>query len=193
MFLIKMTLYLFFKKFDMKKQLLTTVAIICISLISVNINAQDFKDLDKSPMDAASFPSSNSVTQKLVKVIYSRPQLRGRTVESLTPFGKVWRTGANEATEITFHKDVTFGGKPVKTGTYSLFTIPGDKEWAFIISSDVDVWGAYSYDEAHDVARTVVPVKEGKENLEAFSIAFDSEGTMHLGWGTVRVAVPIKE
>ncbi|HMC01926.1 MAG TPA: DUF2911 domain-containing protein [Flavobacteriaceae bacterium] len=176
----------------MIKQTFTTFAFLFVALITFNVNAQDFKDLDKSPMDAASFPTSNRITEKTVKVIYSRPQLRGRTVESLTPYGKVWRTGANEATEITFYKDVTFGSTPVKAGTYSLFTIPGEKEWTFIISSDVDVWGAYSYDKANDVARATGTVTEGKKIIEPFSIAFDDEGSMHFGWGTVRVSVPIK-
>ena len=143
-------------------------------------------------MDAASFPTSNRVTEKVVKVIYSRPQLKGRMVESLTPHGKVWRTGANEATSITFYKDVTFGSTPVKAGTYSLFTIPGEKEWTIIINSNTDTWGSYSYDESKDVARIMAPVTSDKEALEAFSIAFDDNGTMYLGWDTLRVAVPIK-
>jgi len=176
----------------MIKQKFTTFTLLCIALITFNVNAQDFKDLDKSPMDAASFPTSNRITKKAVKVIYSRPQLRGRSVQSLAQNGKVWRTGANEATEITFYKDVIFGSTPVKAGTYSLFTIPGEKEWTFIISSDVDVWGAYSYNKANDVARATGTVTEAEKYLEPFSIAFDDDGVMHLGWGTVRVSVPIK-
>ncbi len=65
---------------------------------------------------------------KLVKVVYSRPQLKGRSLDKLAPKDKVWRTGANEAAEITFYKDVTFGGKEVKAGTYTLFTIPTEEE-----------------------------------------------------------------
>ncbi|GAA0741614.1 MULTISPECIES: DUF2911 domain-containing protein [Flavobacteriaceae] len=177
----------------MKKVMnLSKLACLAILLVSFSMNAQDFKDLDKSPMDAAAFPSSHRVSEKTVKVIYSRPQLKGRTVQSLAPNGEVWRTGANEATEITFYKDVTVGDKKVKAGTYSLFTIPGEKSWTIIINSDVDVWGAYSYNKGNDVARVEVPVSEGKKSLEAFSIAFDDEGSMHLAWGTLRVAVPMK-
>ncbi|MGG5485384.1 DUF2911 domain-containing protein [Meridianimaribacter flavus] len=177
----------------MKKVMnLSKLACLAILLVSFSMNAQDFKDLDKSPMDAAAFPSSHRVSEKTVKVIYSRPQLKGRTVQSLAPNGEVWRTGANEATEITFYKDVTVGDKKVKAGTYSLFTIPGEKSWTIIINSDVDVWGAYSYNKDNDVARVEAPVSEGKKSLEAFSIAFDDEGSMHLAWGTLRVAVPMK-
>lgn len=164
-------------------------------LFSVNMSAQDFSDLDKSPMDAASFPSSYKVSDKQIKVVYSRPQLKGRDVNTLAPQGKVWRTGANEAAEITFYSDKIFGYEPVKAGTYSLFTIPGDKEWIVILSSDTNVWGAYSYNEANDIARATVPVTEGKHSLEAFSIVFDeTDGRiqMHMGWDTKRIAVPIK-
>lgn len=172
---------------------LTPSILALILLMSYSLEAQNFKPLDASPMDAASYPSSHRIFEKVIKVIYSRPQLKGRSVESLTPYGKVWRTGANEATEITFFKDVTFGGKKVKAGTYSLFTIPGEKEWTIIINTDVDVWGAYSYNEDHDVVRVTAPVTQGEEYLEPFSIAFDDNATMHLGWGKIRVAIPISE
>ena len=172
-----------------KSTFLTAIAFAFMMLLSVNVQAQKFSGLDKSPMDAASFPSSYRVSDKAVKVVYSRPQLKGRALSKLAPNGKVWRTGANEAAEITFYKDATIGGKTVSAGTYSLFTIPGDSEWTVILSSDVNVWGAYSYNEANDVARVMGKVTEGSESLEAFSIAFDDDGNMHMGWGTVRVEV----
>lgn len=178
----------------MKNKLIVSLLSLCLfSLATLTTNAQDFKDLDKSPMDASSYPSSHRISEKLVKVIYSRPQLKGRTVASLTPLGEVWRTGANEATEITFYNEVNFGGKHVKAGTYALFTIPGEQEWTIIISKDVDVWGAYSYNEANDVLRTVVPVSTNDKFIEAFCIAFDDEASMHLAWGNLRVVVPIKK
>jgi hypothetical protein len=170
-------------------KLLTTLAFTLVMLFSLNLNAQKFPGLDKSPMDLAAFPSKGD---KVVKIYYSRPQLKGRSLSELTPNGKVWRTGANEATEITFFKDVNFGGKSVKAGTYVLATIPGEKEWTIIINSDTDTWGAYSYEQAKDVARITAPVTMANESLEAFSIAFDDGGTMHLGWDKVRVAVPVK-
>ncbi|PWK17505.1 DUF2911 domain-containing protein [Xanthomarina spongicola] len=178
-----------------KSTLISTLAFSLIMLFSTNIFAQDFSGLDKSPMDAASYPSSYKVSDKQIKVVYSRPQLKGRDVSTLAPQGKVWRTGANEAAEITFYQDKMFGDKQVKAGTYSLFTIPGEKEWTVILNSDVNVWGAYSYNEANDVARVTVPVTEGKDSLEAFSIVFDGKDgrtQMHMGWDTLRIAVPIK-
>jgi hypothetical protein len=158
-------------------------------LLSFNTNAQDFSKLDKSPMDVAAYPSSYKISDKVVKVVYSRPQLKDRAVSKLAPNGKVWRTGANEAAEMHVYKKIKLGGKLIEPGTYSLFTIPGDTEWTIILSSDVNVWGAYSYDKANDVVRIQAPVTPGKISVEAFSIAF-SDSAMDLGWGSVRVSVP---
>jgi hypothetical protein len=104
---------------------------------STNSSAQDFGGLDKSPMDMATYPSSYRVSDKMVRVIYSRPQLKGRSISELAPSGKVWRTGANEAVEITFYQDMNVGGTAVKAGTYSLFTIPGDSEWTVILNGEL--------------------------------------------------------
>jgi hypothetical protein len=163
-------------------------------VFSTAASAQEFSGLDKSPMDMASYPSSYRVSDKAVRITYSRPQLKGRSLSDLSPAGKVWRTGANEAAEITFYKDVNFGGKDIKAGTYSLFTIPGAKEWTVILNRNLNQWGAYSYDEGADVARVSVPASMDGESLEAFSIAFkEVEDGVHMvmGWDKVRVAVPI--
>lgn len=156
-----------------------------VMLCSLNLNAQKFAGLDKSPLDIS------ATKDKSVSVIYSRPQLNGRELSKLAPNDKLWRTGANEATEITFANDVSFGGKAVKAGTYSLYTIPGDKEWTVILNSNTGGWGAYGYKEENDVARVSGKVSSG-DAVEAFSIAFDEAGSMHMAWGTVRVAVAIK-
>ncbi|TCP23969.1 DUF2911 family protein [Tenacibaculum skagerrakense] len=179
----------------MKKSILSIVVFVVALVFSDNAFAQKFSDLDKSPMDAAAYPASYRVSDKLVKVIYSRPQLKGRGLDKLAPNGKVWRTGANEAAEITFYKDVTFGDKAVKAGTYTLFTIPGDKEWTVILSTAKNVWGAYFYNESEDVARATAKVSKGKNSVEAFSIVFegkDNEATMYMGWGDVVVSLPVK-
>ena len=172
----------------MKKSI---VVLVCF-LVGIVSYGQQFKGLDKSPMDVAAFPKSYKNSDKVVKVTYSRPQLKGRTVESLAKPGVVWRTGANESTEIQFYKDVVFGGKKVAAGTYSLFTIPGEKEWTVILNSDLNDWGAYSYNKEHDVVRVKAKVSEVKESLDAFSIAFDDDMNLYIGWGTTKVIVPIK-
>jgi len=170
-----------------------SVAFALMMFISINVSAQDFKDMDKSPMDVASFPSSYRVSDKLVKVAYSRPQLKGRTMAKLAPNGAVWRTGANEAAEITFYAPMKMGNTMVQPGTYTLFTIPGDSEWTVILSKDLNVWGSYSYKKENDVARVTVPTTMGDKSVEAFSMAFEESKTgadLWMGWGNVRVQVP---
>ena len=177
----------------MKKSILS-IAIFAITLISsTQVSAQKFPKLDISPMDAASYPSSYKVSEKVVKIIYGRPQLKGRDLAKLAPAGKVWRTGANEAAEITFYKDVTFGGKAVKTGTYTLFTIPAKEgDWTVILSTAKNVWGSYFYQETEDVARVSGTVSKSDKNIEAFSMMFDEDMTLKMGWGNTVVSVPVK-
>jgi len=175
-----------------KSTCISAIAFAFIMLLSFNTNAQEFAKMDKSPMDAAAFPTSYKESNKLIKIVYSRPQLKDRAVSKLAPNGKVWRTGANEAAELTLYTDMKLGDTNVKAGTYTFYVIPGDTAWTAIISSDLNVWGSYFYNEANDVARSTVPVSSG-DSLEAFSIAFEeAEGGvhMHLGWGTTRIAVP---
>lgn len=179
----------------MKKRILA-LAILIIAVMSSNeAIAQKFSGLDKSPMDAAAYPNNYRVSDKLVKVVYSRPQLKGRAISKLAPNDKVWRTGANEAAEITFYKNVNFGGKDVKAGTYTLFTIPGDEKWTVILSTAKNVWGSYFYNEKEDVARVTAVVSKSDNPIEAFSIVFEGKennATMYLGWEKVIVSVPVK-
>jgi hypothetical protein len=176
----------------MKKTLSLIVALILAVVFTNQTNAQEFKDLDKSPMDQAAYPASYRVSDKVAKITYSRPQLKGRSLAKLAPAGKVWRTGANEVPEITFYKDVTFGGTAVKAGTYSLVTIPGDTEWTVILSKQLNVWGAYFYKESEDVARVKGTVSKSEKTIEAFSMSFGDDMTLHMGWGNTIVSVSIK-
>ncbi|ARV16117.1 DUF2911 domain-containing protein [Polaribacter sp. SA4-12] len=177
----------------MKKSILA-IAIFAITLISsTEVTGQEFKDLDKSPMDAASYPSSYKISDKVVKVTYGRPQLKGRALSKLAPVDKVWRTGANEAAEITFYKDVTFGGKAVKAGTYSLFTIPKTEgDWTVILSTAKNVWGSYYYKENQDVVRVSGTVSTSEKSIEAFSMLFADDMTLKMGWANTVVSVSIK-
>ena len=175
-----------------KVTLISTIAFAFVLLLSTNVNAQKFTGLDKSPMDAAAFPSSYKIADKAVKITYGRPQLKERSLDKLAPNGKQWRLGANEAAEITFYKDMTVGGKAIAAGTYTVSAIPGASEWTFIFSSDLNVWGSYFYNEANDVLRATGTATTDSKSIEAFSIAFDDDGNMHLAWGTTRVALSMK-
>ena len=170
------------------------ISIFAITLVSSQqLTSQEFKSLDKSPMDVAAFPASYKNSDKIVKVTYSRPQLKGRDLAKLAPPEKIWRTGANEATEITFYKDVVFGGEALKAGTYSLFTIPSlNGDWAVIINSARNIWGSYYYNQDKDVIRVSGKTSKVEENIEAFSIIFDKDMTLKMGWGKTVVSVSIK-
>lgn len=130
-----------------------------------------------------------------VSIDYSRPAVNGRKIwGGLVPYDKVWRTGANSATAITFGKDVEIGGKPVKAGEYALFSIPSASEWTFIINSNEGQKGSTEHKEALDIARVKakpVTVAGNKERLE-FTIdpVSDNEGTVTLRWETLAVSFP---
>lgn len=179
----------------MQNTILSIATLIITLVFSNTVVAQKFPELDKSPMDASAYPSSYRVSDKTVKVIYSRPKLKNRSLEKLAPNGKIWRTGANEAAEITFYTDVIFGGEAVKAGTYSMFTIPDKNEWTVVLNAAKNVWGSYFYNDSEDVVRVKGKVSKSPSKIEAFSIVFEGEDddfAMYLGWSTTVVAVPIQ-
>ena len=191
---MKLFLKSLIKKNHMKKSnTISTLLFALLMAIGSSVNAQEFRKLDKSPMDTAAFPTSYKEANKQMKVIYSRPQLKGRELSKLAPNGEVWRTGANEAPELVLYKDFNLNGTKIKAGSYSLLTIPGEKEWTIILNSDLNTWGSYYYNEKNDVARISVPTTYASDSLEAFSIVLDGEDgniIMHIGWDTLRVSVP---
>jgi hypothetical protein len=149
-----------------------------------------------SSMVFSQAPKSPRVTAEgeNVSISYGQPSKRGRVIfGELEPYGKVWRTGANEATEITFKKNATFGGKPVKAGTYSLFTIPGKTKWTFILNSELKQWGAYKYNEikGKDVLQVTVPASTVSTPVEKLTITLPP-GKLVLEWDQTRVEVPVK-
>jgi hypothetical protein len=169
--------------------------IVAFVLMASFAEAQTLPALDASPADIAYFrPNGRNSFPVIIKVTYGRPLKKGRTMlGGIEPFGKVWRLGANEATEIKLYQDTKFGDKVVKAGTYSLFAIPEANEWTIIFNSDLDTWGAFSYKEAKDVARIKVPTGKTEAPVEAFSIAFAGtagKGDMIMAWEETMVKVP---
>ncbi|MFC5272187.1 DUF2911 domain-containing protein [Adhaeribacter terreus] len=115
------------------------------------------------------------ITQKVgltdVTFDYSRPSVQGRKIfGDLVPYGKVWRTGANESTKITFADNVTLEGNRVPAGTYALYTIPGEDQWTIIIYKDPTLWGSDKYNQGNDLLRFNVPAQKNANNVEAFTI-----------------------
>ncbi|MDQ3633523.1 MAG: DUF2911 domain-containing protein [Acidobacteriota bacterium] len=152
--------------------------------------AMKFPGIQKSPTDI-SYMRAAQKGPVHAKVIYSRPYKNERVIfGELVPYGKVWRTGADEATEITFYKDVMFGGKDVKAGTYAMFTVPNKDSWDIILNKDLHQWGAFTYDDKMDVVRVKATPKMMDDAVENFSIIFDDKN-MILAWDKTMVAVPV--
>ena len=157
------------------------------------ILAQNFRGLDKSPMDKAAYPVSYRVTEKIAVITYSRPQLRGRTFEEVVPLNKVWRTGANEASELRLFADIQIEDTTINAGAYSIFTIPKEETITFVVNAATNLWGAYAYAKEKDIIRVTVQRASAEESLEAFSIAFsdtDGQPKIHMGWANVRFEIP---
>ena len=189
----------------MKSSCLLICLLLCFALVT---KGQKLRGLDKSPMDMAYYPDDFAHDRKFApakvgdkvfaRVTYSRPAKNGREVfGKLVPYGKVWRVGANEATEVKFFTDATIQGKTIKAGVYSLYAIPNETEWTLIFNSDLDQWGAYSYKPELDVVRLTAPVRKPEEPLENLSIQFKkasdkvNEAVMMIAWDTTLIDVPI--
>ncbi len=123
-----------------------------------------------------------------LKITYSEPHKKGRIIfGDLVPYGKVWRTGANEATEITITQDIQIANTTLKAGTYSLFTIPEKETWTIIINKDLGLWGAYNYNAKMDVMRFTVPAQTLQGAVyEPFTIQIDQKNNKasSINWRT---------
>jgi len=185
----------------MKKILLSFITL--FSVVVVFAQPGSLPPLDKSPMDMSYYPTGypvlkiqDKITDPLAaRVIYSRPQKAGRTIfGELVEYGKVWRMGANEATEIEFFKPVKIGGKKIAKGRYTLYAIVNETSWTIIVNKDTDIWGAFKYDPKKDIVRIEVPVQKNNEIVEALTLAFEkATGGIRLiiAWDRVKVALPI--
>lgn len=135
-----------------------------------------------------------------IVLTYSRPSLKDRTVfgnnSELAPLGKLWRTGANAATRLHFNDFVNIGGKDLDSGTYVLYTIPGDKQWTIIINKGIDNWGTDGYTDSADVVRFTVPSHTlNIPPVETFTMGFSNikfeSCDLTLMWDKTVVMVPI--
>jgi Protein of unknown function (DUF2911) len=132
-----------------------------------------------------------------LKITYSQPHKRERIIfGSLVPYGQVWRTGANEATEITITKDILINNISLKAGTYSLFTIPEKDSWTIILNGDLGLWGAYNYNSKMDVLRFLVPSQLMQGAVyEPFTISIDQKNDkaeIILVWDSLQVRIPVQ-
>lgn len=126
-----------------------------------------------------------------VVVEYGRPKVKGREIwGGLVPYGKVWRTGADEATTVELAADARVEGEPLPAGRYALFTIPGESEWTVIFNRVADQWGAFGYDESKDALRVTVEPRAG-EHVEEMDFVVDGSDLV-LRWETLEVPIGIE-
>jgi Protein of unknown function (DUF2911) len=161
-----------------------------------------FPPLDKSSMDMCYYPYNfpilkiqNKANEPLaVRVIYSRPARNNRTIfGDLIEYGKLWRMGANEATEIELYKDAKMGGKKIAKGRYTLYAVPFETKWKIIVNRDTDTWGTFGYDARKDVLTFEVPVQKAPEVQENLAMFFEKTVTganLNIAWDNTMVAVP---
>lgn len=184
----------------MKHLILACCIVICCT--SAGIAQSKFPALDKSPMDMSYYPANypilkiqNKVTEPLMaRVVFSRPQKNGRTVfGELVEYGKVWRLGANEATEIELYKEAKIGGNKLKKGRYTMYAIPYQDKWTIIFNKETDIWGAFQYDMKKDILRIDVRTEKVTDLIEAFSMIFEKGNggaNLIVAWDDVQVKLP---
>lgn len=146
----------------MKSYSLTFMCLVFLSILSTTGNAQ----ADKSTRPSPPVEIKGKLQDAQVTISYSSPSVKGRTIwGDLVPYGKVWRTGANEATIFETDKDLVIHDQKLPAGKYALFTIPGETEWTWVFNAVWDQWGAYKYDESKDVLRiNTIPQKSSVFN-----------------------------
>jgi Protein of unknown function (DUF2911)/Tetratricopeptide repeat len=163
-----------------------------VSFFLLNANSQQIKTPAPSPPQYIKQDFGLST----IELSFSRPGVKGRTIfGELVPYGKVWRTGANSATTITFGDDVVIGGTKIVAGKYGLLTIPGEKEWTFIITRQLDVTNPAAYKQDQDIVRVPAPTNALPFSVDNFTMSIDnitnSSCNLILLWDKTAVALPI--
>ena len=178
------------------KKMWIGLAILAVVVIAIFVYLNS-RTRTLSPSDEETL-TSGGIT---VSVSYSRPSVRGRLIfgpedqEALQPFGQYWRLGANEATEISFNRDILFNGSPVKGGTYRMYAIPGATSFEMVLNTEVGKSGSVEPDPDHDVLRTKAQTQKTSSPVEQFTISLapvDDGIQMVFEWSDTRFVVPLK-
>jgi hypothetical protein len=177
----------------------TLFTLIILTLTTVAFAQQDKSKRPSPPAQAqCQFPDG-----KTIKTDYSSPRINDpkthqprKIYGGLVPYGKVWRTGANDATTLVTDTNLTVGGKDLPAGSYTIFTVPNQDKWTLIISKKTGEWGTDYPGENNDLARVDMKVSQLPSQMENFTIAFDQTGgncTMNLDWENTRASVEFAE
>lgn len=167
-----------------------SLTLVIAALLAFSLTAEEKKKPLSPPAKATGTIAGNTIT-----VDYSAPSMRGRTIMGeLVPYGEVWRTGANAATTLETGSDLTLGSLHVPAGKYTLFTIPGEREWTLIVNKQTGQWGT-NYDAAQDLGRIAMTVARTDAPVETMEIDVEEDagnrGRLVVRWETTEVSVPI--
>ena len=180
----------------MKKKVIIGVVSVVV-LLAIGMAYLNYRNRTLSPRGSAEL-TANGLT---VTIPYSRPSVRGRLIfgteeqNALQPYGKYWRLGANESTEITVNKDFTFNGQQMKAGTYRMYAIPGAETFEIGLNSELGKWGAMEPDYELDVLKTKVPVEHTGTTVEQYTISLaEADGGINVifEWSDIKFVVPVK-
>jgi hypothetical protein len=179
----------------MLKKILIAVAII-IALLAAGMFYLNHRNRTLSPPGNANLTSG----ELTVSIPYSRPSVRNRlifgteTQQALQPYGKYWRLGANESTEITINRDVTFNDQPLKAGTYRMYAIPGPDNFEIILNTELGTWGALEPDHDLDILHTKVPVQKLQTPVEQYTITLKATTSgidVIFEWSDTKFTLPL--
>ncbi|MGB0389948.1 MAG: DUF2911 domain-containing protein [Salibacteraceae bacterium] len=161
-----------------------------LSIVFIGLNGLSAQEKKERKSPAAE--SKATVGDAEITINYSSPSVKGRAIfGDLVPFGKVWRTGANEATVFEISNDLMVNGQKLPAGKYGLFTIPNEDNWVIVFNSKWEQWGAYKYKEKEDVLRVEAKPETLNETVEMLSIDFKAD-KLSISWDKVGVAVDLK-
>ncbi|MEA5428047.1 DUF2911 domain-containing protein [Arcicella lustrica] len=168
------------------------ISILAIFTLNTSLNAQGIKTPAPSPTQTI----KQDFALSSIEITYSRPNIKGRVVfGDLAPFGKLWRTGANAATRVTFGEDVKVGGVALKAGTYVLYTIPNKEEWEVIFNKGINNWGIDGYKAEEDLAKFKVKPNALAKSVETFTIEIanvnPSSAEIEISWEKTSVSIPV--
>jgi hypothetical protein len=180
----------------MQKRRLLIATGVSLALMVAALAVAQPPQQDKSKRPSPPGTAEVTLKGKKVTIDYSRPYLKGRKVgQELAPYGKVWRTGANEATALTTEIDLNIGGVKVPAGKYTLYSLPSEGTWKLIINKQTGQWGT-QYDESQDLARVDMKKTALPQSVEQFTISFDKKSDaaadLNLDWENTRVSVAVK-
>lgn len=168
-------------------------AALTIGMSSAILFAQKTTEISKGQAGSPHVKSEWIVDGANISITYGQPFLKGRSVgKEVAPFGSEWRTGADQATTLTTDKTLKFGSLTVPPGTYTLYTVPGEKQWQLVVSKKTGQWGI-PYPAGQDLGRAPMAVGKTKAPVEQLTIATDDTATgglLRIEWGTTSASVP---